>query len=83
MPYIEEYLNSDISMKDYAESKGLSMKALSYHVRVERRKRVAQSSAEIIPVTVAAPSNTLDVSINGISITADPDTIRKILGVKQ
>lgn len=82
IPYVEEYKNGDMTLRRYAESKGLGAKALEYHVTVERKKRKAQQSVEIIPVTIAASSDALDVSINGINVTADPDTIRTILGVK-
>lgn len=85
LPHVEEFKESGMTIKGYAESKGLSPAALEYHIRTERNKNKPKQNLEILPVKVAdnfVSSRPLDISINGIKVTADPDSIRKILGVQ-
>lgn len=85
LTYVEDFKNSGMTIKGYAESKGLSPDSLEYHIRTERNKNKAKQNLEILPVKIvdnSVSSTSLDVSINGVKVTADPDSIRKILGVK-
>lgn len=88
LPYIEEYQNSGMQLLDYCKEHGFSYSAMYWHVRKERdrNEEVFNESFGIIPVTVVdAPyqsSGTVDLSINGINVSSDLETIRKILGVQ-
>lgn len=88
MPYIEEYQNGNQPLIDYCKERGLSYSAMYWQIRQLRNSKGPEKSdeeVEILPVTIVDEphqSDLLSVSINGINVTGQTDSIRKILGVK-
>lgn len=84
IPYIEDYKSSGLSLIDYCKGHGFSYSAMYWHIR-KVKTGIDSESVEIIPVNVTGTdiiqSDDISIYINGIRISGNIDTIRKILGV--
>lgn len=85
VPYVDEYLQSNETIKNYCQEKGFNYDAFYWHLQRERQIREEchlSEIAEVLPVTVVNhPLDNVTVEINGIKVSGNPADVRQLLGI--
>ncbi len=81
MRYIEDWKTTDKSISEYCKEHNLSTTSFYWHLKVDKDKSMP-IVCEIVPIEIPMAC-TSTMKINGISIEADMDIIKQILGIRQ